>query len=84
MCRGFGDRLLNEVKRIAPKEIKLKIFAPPERKVSSMRGMRLWGLMMSREADMSMLVIVFFLVFDLDWWIYLGWSEYIPEGEDHV
>lgn len=31
---GFGDRLLNEVKKIALKDIKIKIYAPPERKVS--------------------------------------------------
>lgn len=31
---GFGDRLLNEVKKIALKDVKLKIYAPPERKVS--------------------------------------------------
>ncbi len=30
---GFGDRLLSEVKRIALKDVKLKIYAPPERKV---------------------------------------------------
>lgn len=33
---GFGDRVLSEVKRLAPqKDVKLKIYAPPERKVSS-------------------------------------------------
>lgn len=30
---GFGDRLLNEVKKLALKDVKLKIYAPPERKV---------------------------------------------------
>jgi hypothetical protein len=33
---GFGDRLLNEVKRVGIKEGKLKIYAPPERKVSQL------------------------------------------------
>ncbi|KAJ3195890.1 Actin-2 [Irineochytrium annulatum] len=33
LCKGFGDRLLNEVKKLALKDIKIKIFAPPERKV---------------------------------------------------
>jgi len=28
---GFGDRLLNEVKGLAPKDTKIKIIAPPER-----------------------------------------------------
>ena len=32
---GFGDRLLNEVKKLALKDVKLKIYAPPERKVIS-------------------------------------------------
>jgi centractin len=31
---GFGDRLLNEVKKLALKDVKLKIYAPPERKVA--------------------------------------------------
>ncbi|KAI8831264.1 actin-like protein [Chytridium lagenaria] len=34
----FGDRLLNEVKRLALKDIKIKIFAPPERKYSTWIG----------------------------------------------
>jgi len=35
---GFGDRLLNEVKGCAPKDIKIKISAPPERKYSTWMG----------------------------------------------
>jgi len=35
---GFGDRLLHEVKRLAPKEVKIKISAPPERKYSTWIG----------------------------------------------
>jgi len=35
---GFGDRLLNEVKNLAPKDIKIKISAPPERKYSTWMG----------------------------------------------
>jgi len=38
LCRGFGDRLLNEVKKLALKDIKIKIFAPPERKYSTWIG----------------------------------------------
>ena len=34
LCTGFGDRLLSEVKKLALKDVKLKIYAPPERKVS--------------------------------------------------
>jgi hypothetical protein len=35
---GFGDRLLNEVKKLALKDVKLKIYAPPERKVRGQVG----------------------------------------------
>ena len=35
---GFGDRLLNETKKLAIKELKIKIFAPPERKYSTWIG----------------------------------------------
>ncbi|CEM37380.1 unnamed protein product [Vitrella brassicaformis CCMP3155] len=38
MFAGFGDRLLNEVRRLAPKDIKIRISAPPERKFSTYLG----------------------------------------------
>ncbi|ORY32524.1 actin family [Naematelia encephala] len=38
LCTGFGDRLLNEVKKLALKDVKLKIYAPPERKYSTWIG----------------------------------------------
>ena len=38
MGQGFGDRLLNEVKKVAVKDVKLKIYAPPERKYSTWIG----------------------------------------------
>ncbi|KAG8946153.1 Actin-2 [Tulasnella sp. 424] len=38
LCKGFGDRLLNETKKLAIKELKIKIFAPPERKYSTWIG----------------------------------------------
>ncbi|AAW40772.1 actin ii (centractin-like protein), putative [Cryptococcus deneoformans JEC21] len=38
LCTGFGDRLLNEVKKLAVKDVKLKIYAPPERKYSTWIG----------------------------------------------
>lgn len=38
LCKGFGDRLLNEVKRLAVKDVKIKIYAPPERKYSTWIG----------------------------------------------
>lgn len=38
LCKGFGDRLLHEVKRLAMKDVKIKIYAPPERKYSTWIG----------------------------------------------
>lgn len=38
MFHQFGDRLLNEMRRLAPKEIKIRISAPPERKFSTWIG----------------------------------------------
>eukprot|EP00276_Gloeochaete_wittrockiana_P009118 CAMPEP_0184645718 /NCGR_PEP_ID=MMETSP0308-20130426/2281_1 /TAXON_ID=38269 /ORGANISM="Gloeochaete witrockiana, Strain SAG 46.84" /LENGTH=381 /DNA_ID=CAMNT_0027075035 /DNA_START=34 /DNA_END=1179 /DNA_ORIENTATION=- len=35
---GFGDRLLTEVRKLAPKDIKIRISAPPERKYSTWIG----------------------------------------------
>ena len=38
MIKGFGDRLLHEVQRLAVKDMKIKIFAPPERLYSTWIG----------------------------------------------
>eukprot|EP00164_Ancoracysta_twista_P011629 GFYU01017998.1.p1 GENE.GFYU01017998.1~~GFYU01017998.1.p1 ORF type:complete len:380 (-),score=106.84 GFYU01017998.1:154-1293(-) len=38
MFKRFGDRLLSEVKKYAPKDIKIRISAPPERKYSAWMG----------------------------------------------
>ncbi|TFY78929.1 hypothetical protein EWM64_g5083 [Hericium alpestre] len=38
LLEGFGDRLLNEVKKLALKDVKIKIYAPPERKYSTWIG----------------------------------------------
>jgi len=35
---GFGERLLNEVRHLAPKDVKIKISAPPDRKYSTWMG----------------------------------------------
>ncbi|KAH8926022.1 actin-like protein [Atractiella rhizophila] len=43
LTKGYGDRLLNEVKKLALKEIKIKIFAPPERKYSTWIGGSILG-----------------------------------------
>jgi len=38
LFRGFGDRLLSEVKAVAPKDVKIKISAPAERLYSTWIG----------------------------------------------
>jgi centractin len=38
LTKGFGDRLLHEVQRLAIKDMRIKIFAPPERKYSTWIG----------------------------------------------
>lgn len=38
LCKGFGDRLLHEIQRLAVKDMRIKIFAPPERKYSTWIG----------------------------------------------
>ena len=38
LTKGFGDRLLHEMKRIALRDVKIKIYAPPERKYSTWIG----------------------------------------------
>src|ERR1700722_5564729 len=51
---GFGDRLLNEVKKLALKDVKIKIYAPPERKYSTwIGGSILAGLGAFKKASLS-------------------------------
>jgi len=38
LTKGFGDRLLHEVQRLAVKDMRIKIFAPPERMYSTWIG----------------------------------------------
>ncbi|KAJ3009283.1 Actin-2 [Thoreauomyces humboldtii] len=38
LTKGFGDRLLGEVKRLALKDLKIRILAPPERRWSTWIG----------------------------------------------
>ncbi|MCJ1357001.1 MAG: Actin-like protein [Icmadophila ericetorum] len=38
LTKGFGDRLLHEVQRLAVKDMRIKIFAPPERIYSTWIG----------------------------------------------
>jgi len=66
LCTGFGDRLLSEVKKLALKDVKLKIYAPPERKV---------GYAPTNERTVTNEV-----VFNLDRWKYLSGIEYFQKG----
>merc|ERR1711920_1014615 len=38
MFERFGERLLNEVRKLAPRDIKIRISAPPDRKFSTWVG----------------------------------------------
>jgi len=38
MFKGFGDRTLNEMRKLAPKEMKIRISAPPDRLLSTWMG----------------------------------------------
>lgn len=38
LTKGFGDRLLHEVQRLAVKDMRIKIYAPPERKYTTWTG----------------------------------------------
>jgi len=54
LTKGFGDRLLFEVKRLAVKDMRIKIFAPPERKYSTwIGGSILAGLSTFRKVSSS-------------------------------
>lgn len=69
---GFGDRLLSEVKKLALKDVKLKIYAPPERKVSASR------------IDHHGASLADWTVLHMDWWKYLGWSEHFQESQLYI
>jgi centractin len=38
LTKGFGDRLLHEVQRLAVRDMRIKIYAPPERKYTTWTG----------------------------------------------
>lgn len=38
LTKGFGDRLLYDLQKLAPKDTRIKIMAPPERKYSTWIG----------------------------------------------
>ncbi|KAL9112274.1 MAG: hypothetical protein Q9227_003392 [Pyrenula ochraceoflavens] len=55
LCKGFGDRFLHEMQRLAAKDMKIKIFAPPERKYTTwIGGSILAGLNTFRKLWVSM------------------------------
>lgn len=54
LTRGFGDRLLGELQKLAVKDMRIKIFAPPERKYSTwIGGSILAGLSTFRKVSFS-------------------------------
>lgn len=54
LTKGFGDRLLTEVQRLAVKDMRIKIFAPPERKYSTwIGGSILAGLSTFRKVSLA-------------------------------
>jgi hypothetical protein len=57
LTKGFGDRLLSEVQRVAVKDMRIKIFAPPERKYSTwIGGSILAGLSTFRKVSSSFIL----------------------------
>lgn len=55
LTKGFGDRLLTEVQKLAVKDMRIKIFAPPERKYSTwIGGSILAGLSTFRKVSWSL------------------------------
>lgn len=63
LTKGFGERLLFEVKKLAVKDMKIKIFAPPERKYSTwIGGSILAGLSTFRKVGLGLAVAVLAVV----------------------
>ena len=59
LTKGFGDRLLSELQKLAVKDMRIKIFAPPERKYSTwIGGSILAGLSTFRKVSLDMHVLV--------------------------
>ena len=57
LTKGFGDRLLHEVQRLAVRDMRIKIFAPPERKYSTwIGGSILAGLSTFRKACLFLFI----------------------------
>lgn len=68
LTKGFGDRLLHEVQRLAVKDMRIKIFAPPERKYSTwIGGSILAGLSTFRKVCTFVSFLPSFSPFFRDW-----------------
>jgi centractin len=62
LTKGFGDRLLTELQKLAVKDMRIKIFAPPERKYSTwIGGSILAGLSTFRKVSPPLFTIFRFL-----------------------
>ncbi len=78
--QGFGDRLLNEVKKLALKDVKIKIYAPPERKYSTwIGGSILAGLNTFKKVRLSCTRFDTYLTTRVD----VGISRGVPGGSRH-
>ena len=57
LTKGFGDRLLQEVQHLVVREMRIKIFAPPERKYSTwIGGSILAGLSTFRKVSATLMI----------------------------
>lgn len=64
LTKGFGDRLLTELQKLAVKDMRIKIFAPPERKYSTwIGGSILAGLSTFRKVGLPLPLPRFFSPF---------------------
>ena len=79
LVKGFGDRLLHEVQRLAVKDMRIKIFAPPERKYSTwIGGSILAGLSTFRKVSLTLAAqqLMGFLADSMQMWVNIDdWHE---------
>jgi centractin len=81
LTKGFGDRLLTELQKLAVKDMRIKIFAPPERKYSTwIGGSILAGLSTFRKVrNLSRTIACLgwsWLIFELQMWVSIDdWHE---------
>lgn len=67
---GFGDRMLSEVRKLALKDNKIKIYAPPERKYSTWIGGSILAGLNSFKKVRSCLELAKFVL--IDPWLYIS------------